>query len=179
MPDEDIQVDENTPLPQVREAHKRAVERANAHAEAAGRVPRLERENALLRAKGDPDSRVGRLLLSDDDLDWTDRDAVAAAWSEVSPTAPPAPPAEEEEDPEAIDRQERHEALHGGGTPPGEEPDPDPREVAYQQFHAGMKRGRSREKAMRPALETWVSAAANGDERVIFDPERWRKEVAG
>lgn len=174
MPDETV--DESTPVPQVREAYNRAQARAAELEPLASRVPQLERENALLRAGGDPDSRVGRLLLSDDTVDWTEREAVAAAWTEVSPTAPPAAtpsPAETERpDPEAIARQERREALNNGHTAPGSEPSPHPWDEAHQVFRDGRDRHLNRERAAAPAYDTILQAAVDGDARVIYDPRR-------
>lgn len=167
------EINDSTPVPQLRDAYNRANERAAANAEAAGRVPRLERENALLRAGGDPDSRVGRLLLGDDDVDWSDRAAVQAAWTEVSPPpAAPPPPAEgEPPDQEAIDRQNRRDQLATGNTPPGEEPTGDPWDVATNIFQEARRKGRDRDRASAPALDSILEAAVAGDKRVIYDPK--------
>jgi hypothetical protein len=167
------EINDSTPIDQVRAWGQRNAERANANAEAAGRVPRLERENALLRAGGNPDSRVGRLLLGDDDVDWSDRAAVTAAWTEVSPPpATPAPPADTEPpDAEAIARQQRRDDLANGNTPPGEEPSPHPWTEASGIFHEAQRKGRNRDRASAPALDHVLQAAVAGDKRVIFDPK--------
>jgi len=174
MSDIDPTIDDNTPLSEVRQAYNRANDRAQANAEAAGRVPHLERENALLRAGGDPDSRVGRLLLGDDEVDWTDRDAVTTAWTEVNPTQPPPTdqPPTDAPDQEALDRQARMDQLRSGGTPPGEEPTEHPWDEAHAIRLDQLRRGRDRERAAAPALDHILEAAVAGDTRVIFDPKK-------
>lgn len=179
MPDETTPptVDDSTPLPEVRGAYNRASARV---AELEGQVAGAEqaaRENVFLRAGVDLDSPLGKLLFDGYKGEMT-KEAVVAAWAGIQPAEATPPPAEEGQPNEAIERQERHEALVNGSIAPGTEPDPHPMEEAYRIFHAGMKKGRSREKASRPALEHIVAAAANGDERVIFDPVRWREEMA-
>jgi hypothetical protein len=178
MPDE-IVVDDNTPVPQLRDAYNRATQRADTNAEAASRVPHLERENALLRAGGDPDSRVGRLLLRDDDLDWSNRDAVKAAWTEVvppaaetPPAAPAAPASPEAVDEAALARQERSERLNSGATSPGQEPTPDPWDEANAMYQEGRRKHQTQERAAAPALDHVIDRAVAGDPRVIHDPRR-------
>ena len=177
MPDE-IVVDDNTPPAQLRDAYNRAHERATANADAAAKVPQLERQVALLRAKGDPDTRVGRLLLSDDTLDWTDQEAVKAAWAEVAPSAetPPPPPTEtpsgETVDEEALARQRQREALASGSVTPGTEPTEHPVDEALAMYREGRRKGQTQERAAGPALDHIIDRAVAGDKRVIYDPKR-------
>jgi hypothetical protein len=190
MPD-DAQptIDENTPVPQLRDAYGRAHARATELEPLAARVPQLERENALLRAGGDPDSRVGRLLLGDDEVDWTDRTAVQSAWAEVAPAGQPAPtpppegengngsqpPPDGTERPhpqasaEELARQERREALRSGSTAPGTEPSPHPWDEAFEIRNDALRHQRPRDQANALAVDHILEAAVAGDERVLYD----------
>lgn len=171
-------INDSSSLAEVRAWGQRNEERAQANAQAAGRVPQLERENALLRAGGDPDSRIGRLLLSDNDVDWTDREAVTAAWTEVNPApaaagAPPPPEQAPVEPPdqEAIDRQARRDQLASGATVPGQEPTAHPWDEALALNLEARRRQQTPERAGALALDHVLEAAVNGDERVIYHPE--------
>lgn len=64
------------------------------------------------------------------------------------------------------------------GAPAGayEPPSRDPRDEAIEQFHADRKRGIPREQAALAAFDRIFSAAAGGDERVIFDPNTWQQD---
>lgn len=58
-----------------------------------------------------------------------------------------------------------------------EPPSMDPRDAAMQQFHEDRKRGVPREMAALAAFDRIFSAAAEGDERVIFNPDTWAREA--
>lgn len=64
------------------------------------------------------------------------------------------------------------------GAPAGvyETPSRDPRDEAMEQFHADRKRGIPREQAALAAFDRIFSAAAGGDERVIFDANAWQQD---
>lgn len=65
------------------------------------------------------------------------------------------------------------------GPPAGayEPPTADPRDLAIQQFHEDRKRGVTREMAALAAFDRIFSAAAEGDERVIFNPDTWARDA--
>lgn len=65
------------------------------------------------------------------------------------------------------------------GAPAGayEPPSRDPRDEAIEQFHADRKRGVPRDLAALAAFDRIFSAAAEGDNRVIFNPETWQQEL--
>jgi hypothetical protein len=173
--DESPQVSDDTPLPQVRDAYNRANKRAS---ELEGQVAGLEqmkRENAMLKAGVDLSSPLGTLFL-DGYKGELDPDAIKTAWSGLpSAAAAPTPsPETEAPDPEALRRQQEREALHNGSVAPGSEPPADPVDAAYKVFHDGMKRGMSRDRAAPAAIDVMLKAAMDGDERMIYDPQRYR-----
>lgn len=61
------------------------------------------------------------------------------------------------------------------GAPAGgwDEPTRDPRDEALEQFHSDRQRGVPRDMAALAAFDRIFTAAAAGDERVIFDPNNW------
>lgn len=52
----------------------------------------------------------------------------------------------------------------------------DPRDEAMEQFHEDRRRGVTRENAALAAFDRIFTAAAAGDQRVIFDPNNWSPE---
>lgn len=64
------------------------------------------------------------------------------------------------------------------GVPAGgwDEPTRDPRDEALEQFHSDRQRGVPRDMAALAAFDRIFTAAAAGDERVIFNPNTWTDE---
>lgn len=53
----------------------------------------------------------------------------------------------------------------------------DPRDEAMEQFHEDRRRGVTRENAALAAFDRIFTAAAAGDQRVIFDPNNWSPDL--
>lgn len=66
--------------------------------------------------------------------------------------------------------QDVRNTLGSGATAPGQEPDPDPWEGAYKDFHAERAVGADREVAMTAAFDRIFNAARAGDPRVAAQP---------
>jgi len=168
-------------IPQLREAYKRERARARELAAQQPQNDELRRENAMLRAGVDLTHPVGELF-SRGYQGELDVEAVKDAWDKVAPAAPTPPattePPEGEPTAEEIVRQQASREMAGGAHPPGGEPSPDPKEEAYKTFWDLRKAGKDRERAGAFALDKWMEAAAAGDERVLYDPERWHREHA-
>lgn len=166
----------------LREAHERATARA---AELETQQEQLARENAMLRARVDLDSPVGQLFARGYEGEAS-TDAVRAAWEALGVTTPAAPageaggappagqPADDGPTAEEQAAQQARQALtQGGSTPPGEEPSPEPWEAAYAEREAALKSGTPRDTADGRVLDRIFDAAGRGDERVLYDHERY------
>lgn len=155
-------------------------ERQKAEAEAArteADTLRAQNRSLTFQAAGvSADSPLGAMFDKAYDGELT-VDAVKAAWSEVAPpSAAPAAPADDGPTPEELANQAARQALSTGGTPPGQEPSPDPWTDAQAGYRADRERGVRVETAQRNVLQKIVNAAAAGDERVLYDHERWKAQ---
>lgn len=186
---EDNEVDEHTPLDQVRAAHRRATARAAELETQLGDLPRIQRENAALRAGIDIESNIGQLFVNSYSGETTP-DAMKTAWDAlgVTPAAPPQSSTEpptgesgtEPPTPEELDMQRRRGAVGAQSTPPGGEPGKSLVDEMYEVFHENMRSGMDRKRAGAGALQLLVEAAANPSDprhdQAVFDPERWARE---
>lgn len=148
--------------------------------DAADRGAKAARENLFLRAKVDLDSPLGAMFMRGYDGELT-VDAVKAAWAEIPQV--PAPVANAAEQQQATDaaaqaaaeeqaRAQQDAARRSIGTAPTEPPAEkvaNPLEAGYQGFHQNLADGMSRDRAAKPVFEQIIGAAANGDERFIFN----------
>lgn len=142
--------------------------------EAAREAEELRRENAMLRAGVPTDTPLGAMFARAYD-GKLDVDAVKAAWAEVAPVeAPPAQEQSEEQPPVEEDRQveqtEQRRILTtgGAGETAGQTPPADPIQTGFGAFREELAEGKSREEASAAVFGSILSAAAQGDERVIF-----------
>lgn len=146
-----------------------AAERAKTEASSA-----LERENAFLKAGVDLDSPVGTLFARayDGELDI---DAVRAAADPVGAlTSGTLAPTDTQ-----LEQTKVQTTLAGEGHTPGNLVDAtqtDPVDAGYTAFHDRLSRGATREAASAEMFDRVFTAAADGDQRVIYDPQRWREE---
>jgi hypothetical protein len=191
MPDENEveEVNEHTPLEQVRAAHRRATARASELETQLADLPRLTRENTAMRAGIDVESNIGQLFVNSYTGDVTS-EAMKEAFDAlgVTPAAPPAsqetPPSEngsnEAPTQEELDEMRRRGALRGESTPPGGEPGKPLVDEMYEVFHANLRQGMDRKRAGAGALQILMAAAADPSdprhEQAIYDPERWAQE---
>lgn len=156
-------------------------DRQRADAEAARtEAEQLRADNRRLTfaaAGVDLDSPTGKLLDKAYDGDLT-VDAVKSAWAEVAPTgAAPTPEPEPVDDGPTAEEQAAaaaRNALVTGGNPPGEEPTGPVWENALAGYREGAAQGIPEKTRQRNALNQVFTAAAQGDQSVIFDEEAWK-----
>lgn len=160
-------------------------DRQRADAEAARtEAEQLRAENRRLTfaaAGVDLESPTGKLLDKAYDGDLT-VDAVKTAWAEVAPTAsggstPEPEPVEDGPTPEEQAAVAARNALVTGGTPPGEEPTGPVWENALAGYREGAAKGVPEKTRQRNALNQVFTAAAQGDQSVIFDEEAWKAQA--
>lgn len=154
--------------------------RMKADAEAAAaRIAELEaanRRNTFLAAGVDLESPVGKLLDTAYSGDVS-IDAVKAAWAEVAPQSAPAPtPVDDGPTPEELANQQARQALNTGGTPPGQEPEPEVWVDALAGYRADRERGVRTERAQQAALQKAIDGAVAGNPSVIFDEAAWKAQ---
>lgn len=142
--------------------------------EAAREAEELRRENAMLRAGVPTDTPLGAMFARAYD-GKLDVDAVKAAWAEVAPAeAPPVEEQSEEQPPveehQQVEQTEQRRILTtgGAGETAGQTPPADPIQTGYGAFKEELAEGKSREEASAAVFGSILSAAAQGDERVIF-----------
>jgi hypothetical protein len=171
MPEEhqndETEVDEETDLPNLREAANRSKQN-KAAAEAA------QRELAFVKAGVDTDSKIGRLLLQSYDGDLT-KDAITEFCKDI-PGALPVASEQTTESAEGTtegtqeattDTSTRERtALAGDATAP-EFTDPDPREEARKAIDTVVEQGGTRDDALAAGFATLTAAAVKGDQRVL------------
>lgn len=134
---------------------------------------KIARENVFLRAGVDLDSELGKLMFDGYKGDLN-ADAVKAYAETVGAGRPATPGATAEQ----LAEQREREGLTGDIPPPIVEESPDPWEAGYKEFNKRVAKGATRENAAAEVFDRVIDAAARGDERVLFDSERWREEFA-
>lgn len=171
--------DQSTPETpsELREAYERAKnEAAEANAQLAVQGA-TAKENIFLRAGVDIDTPLGKLFFNGYDGEL-DVDKVKAYAAEIGATGPKL------EDAETIPVDERQQqkvrdGLAGEPAPVVTEPETDPWKDGYAAFNDRIARGDTRDRAATEVFDRIIDAATKGDERVIYDPQRWREEQAG
>lgn len=147
--------------------------------EATKRAAELERDNAMLRAGVPTDTPLGQMFARAYD-GQLEPDAVKAAWAEVAPSTESTPPPPEET--EQVNESERQAETDtrrtlttgGAGESVGTPPPTDPVKKGYDDFQEALRDGQSRERASAAVFGNILTAAASGDERVIFSG--WKPE---
>lgn len=148
----------------LREALKRAEKRA-ADAEAhATEAEAARRENVMLRAGVDIDSKLGQMFARSYQGDL-DIDAVKTEWAELAPSTPVVPEPSEQE------QGRERSALAADAPAPTTLSDADPRAAGIEEFHKRRAQGFSREEAAVPYFDQVLTAATEGDKRVLWDAE--------
>lgn len=163
---------------QLREYAERQKERADAAEAALAEAAEAKREIAFLRGGVDPDSPLGKLFVKGYDGDLTP-DAVREAWSTLQPPAPEPPAVDDGPSEAEAAMEEARTALTSGGVPPGEEPEADPRVAMIDAYNDARSKNQTQDRAQMAGLQVLVNAAANGDERAIYDRDRWKREKFG
>lgn len=161
--------DQQPDIPALREAAERGRAASKERDEAIRRL-------ALVEAGVDSKAPVGKLFI-DAYKGPLEEEAIKAAWAEVAPTAaaPPPPPSEEPMPPtptgEQLEETDARRLLTSGGAgdTPNEQPDPDPIEAGYTEFHQRMKQGEGRDVAAGSVFAHLFEAAGKGDERALWN----------
>lgn len=165
---DDTETNDDTRTPDIRSLRQAAEAGRQAQQEAA------ELKRQLMFAKAGIDwenDKLGKLLYKTWEGD--DMDSLRAEALEIGIGRSSAP----NPDDEYRDQADFRRNLSAGAPPAGyEPPSRDPRDEAIEQFHADRKRGIPREQAALAAFDRIFSAAAGGDERVIFNPETWQQD---
>lgn len=146
---------------------------------AQARNAELEKQLLFARAGIDTDKKIGKLLFNSWEGDVTDVAGLRAEAIEVgaltedgSDGTPPPP------NPDA-GQQDFRNSLSGGAAGGGNtDPGPDPYEKMLREFHEDRKNGVRREDAADLAIAKVLSAASNGDKRVIFNEQEWAAKRA-
>lgn len=146
--------------------------------EQAADAAAAKRELVFVKAGVDTDSRLGKLALAGYDGDLT-VEAVKAFATEIGAigTATKSPVVEITDDERALasDRQ----ALAGGRAEPAQDQGEHPTLAALKDYQDRLQRGSGHERARAVALDKILTAAANGDQRVIYsDRDLWKHQVA-
>lgn len=131
------------------------------------------KENAFLRAGVDLESPMGRLLFNGY-AGEVEVDKIKAFVSEIGPQAPAASgPTDAERE-----QQRLRDGLVGDAPPPPVDENPDPWEEGFDRFRERVDKGASRENASAEVFDRVITAAVNGDPRVVYNAERWREDFA-
>ena len=140
---------------------------------AAKEAEGLRRELAFTKAGVDTDTPIGAMFAKayDGDLDLA---TVKEAWGAVAPVSNAQPPVVVTPPPTDETEQRRLLTSGGAGDTPVETPLEDPVERGYEGMHARLKAGERRETAAGDVFGSLFKAAAEGDERAIWNG--WTKE---
>lgn len=142
---------------------------------------RARRELAFAKAGIDTESGVGKLAFNSYDGEPT-KDAVLAFAAEygINPgsSEPESEPKVAITDDEKAQSRERS-ALSTQSEPPGQEPDIDPRAAALARYKTAVQAGDTVQEASADYFGTILGAAANGDQRVIYNASDWKARNSG
>lgn len=156
----------------LREALKRAEKRAAEAEEKAGEGDKARRENVMLRAGVDIDSKLGQMFARSYEGDL-DVDAVKAEWADLAPAAP----AKEEPNPEDAAQQTERASLASETAAPTQLSDIHPHRAGIAEFERARDEGYTADEASVQFFDRLLSSAAEGDKRVIFDPQEWQERA--
>lgn len=185
-PNETPALDWQSAPQQFRDAHQATQERLREMEQQRAENDQVRRENMFLRAGVDIESPLGQLFAKGYDGEL-DMEVVKASWAELAPgnahSEPPTPPtaqAGEELSPEQMAQQaeltRQRAALNSEAVAPGEEPTPDPRIDMVKTYQTMKKEGKTDVASMRAGFQRLFDAAAAGDDRALFDRDRWVAE---
>lgn len=170
MADDDVTQDEHEDEPSKEDGNLKRLREKAAKADSA------ERELVFLKAGIDTDTAVGKLALRGYDGDLT-VDAVKAFGTEIGAIgAAPTTPAVEITDDERALAQDR-QILAGARTDPVEDQGEHPALQGVKEFHGAIQRGVPRDNASGHFFDRVFDAAAKGDPRVLYDPDRFKQEI--
>ena len=155
--DEDPAQQENHNLKLLREKAERADS-------LTAQLAQAERKNAILESGIDTSSKVAELFLKSWDGE-NNPEAIKAAAAEYGIPLKGEAPAEVVE--ELVDSGTDLRNELADGVQVGNEPAPDPNQVALENFKTAIASGATEEKAAGIFFNTLAEAASRGDERVI------------
>ena len=138
--------------------------------ERANSAKKLERENAMLRAGVDLDSKTGQMFAKAYDGELT-TEAITAEAAEVGAmrkAAEPSPePVTDTASSDEVADIEQMQAISSNSTTSDGVADRPPYELAREAYEASRKAGEPQEWAEAAALSQIMAAANAGDERVL------------
>lgn len=140
----------------------------------------LRKELAFTKAGIDTDTPLGKMFARsyDGDLDVA---KVKESWAEIAPAPQGEVPVQKAPEADRVQLEEtatrRNLTAGGAGDTPTEQPDPDPVERGYTEFHERMAKGERRETAAGAVIGSLIEAANRGDERALVTP--WTDEQLG
>lgn len=168
---------------ELREARDRAVQRAQEAEQRATDAEKLARENVMLRAGVDLDSKLGGMFSRSYEGDL-DIDKVKAEWAELAP-AQPAPDESTADTPSAadIEAQRQRAALASDPVAPTQLTDEHPMKAGLKEYHRLREEdGLTSDEAAVQVVDKVLTAALKGDPRVLWDEaakERFYARVPG
>jgi hypothetical protein len=130
----------------------------------------LKREVALLRSGVDTSTKLGTFF-AENYKGELEPDAIRAAAAELGldPSSGDTPTTSTDGDTVAAQAQAQR-AVSSEAVDAAEPVDADPRDAGFKAYQDELGRGRSRDDAAAAYFGTVLTAAANGDGRVIIDP---------
>jgi hypothetical protein len=150
------------------------------------RAALLEKQVLFARAGIDTDTKIGKMLFAT----WEGGDDITALKAEaieigaIRPGLPegqqPQQPAQQRgATPEDAGQQQFRQQFAGAPAAGSvDDKGPDPYESALSEFYDSVNKGAQRRQAGQSAIAKILAHASQGDERVLFDPDRWRAEQA-
>lgn len=156
---------------ELRDALARERQRATEAEQRASDADGVKRENVMLRAGVDIDSDLGKLFSKgyEGDLDVA---VVKEAWAKLTP---PSDSVQVEPSPADVDAQAQRNALGADAPPPAQLTEPDPKRAGLEEFHRlRAEEGYTSEEAAVQAFDKLITAANNGDKRVLWDNDAKR-----
>ncbi len=148
---------------------------AEAGKAAQARAAELEKQLLFARAGIDTDTKIGKLLFNSWDGDVNDvaglrTEALEVGAIKVDDGAGEPTPQQADASQQDFRTNLGGGAAGGGNTDPG----PDPYEQTLREFHDDRAKGMRRNDAADLAIAKVLSAASNGDKRVLYNEREWR-----
>ena len=165
--DEQPEGSESAGIRNLREENKRLADEAKAGKDA-------QRTLAFMQAGVDTSSKVAQRLMETYDGALTAEDVSAFAL-ELELVKPPADPGDEA--PKSQTQERRNLSAESAEPAAYEPPDVSPILQGFEEYHEARKTGTSKDDASAAIFGKILEAAANGDERTIFDPAAHREKV--
>jgi len=165
---------ESPNITQMREAYEASQAARKAAEDQLAAAAVSAKENAFLRAGVDLDSPLGKLMFNGYDGE-VEVDKIKEFAEGIGPASAPAAPVVTDAERE---QQRLREGLVGDAPPPPAADEADPWKEGFDRFHERLGNGASRENAAAEVFDRVITAAVAKDERVLYDPQRFREEFS-